>query len=141
MTITIIELIIGIILAFLIIIGALGLFIYMPFAVCYYVETNHHQRIKYEEFIKIAAVAPKKWEIACDGDYYYLMYSDKDNVNIIYMKTYFDELKLTYSYKKHNKLIHESFINKERAKLIKLWQADINNYHNEYINNIKDKIL
>ena len=141
MIITITELIIGIILAFLIIIGVSVILIYTPFAMCYYIETNHHQRIKYGEFIKIAAVAPMKWEIACDGDYYYLIYFNKNDENIIYMKTYLDELKLTHSYKKHKKLIHEASINKERAKLIKSWQTDINNYHDEYINNIKDKIL
>lgn len=105
--------------------------IYIFNAYCYYNDKEGYQTISYDEFIKLMAVAPEKWEISnWTGRVYY-------NNTIIYMKTYFDELRLAHAKKKSDKLILRSAMNKKRAELIKSWQSDIDNYRNEYMDSVK----
>jgi hypothetical protein len=94
------------------------------------------QKITYDEFIKLASIAPKKWKIMDDCDYHYLRYDDTH----IYMKTYFDQLRLTRLKKKDDKLALESIMDKKRAELIKSWQSDIDNYRSEYTDAVKTYI-
>ncbi len=116
----------------------LGITIYSMMLVYYhffYLEKDD-QKITYDEFIKLASMAPKKWKIMDGWDYCYLRYGDTH----IYMKTYFDQLRLTRLKKKDDKLALESTMDKKRAELIKSWQSDINNYRNEYMDAVKTYI-
>ena len=115
----------------------LGITIYSIMLVDYhffYLQKND-QKITYDEFIKLASVAPEKWKIMDDCDYY-LRYGD----TCIYMKTFLDELKLIHMAKKREKLKFESSMDKKRAELIKSWQSDIDNYRSEYMDAVKTYI-
>lgn len=115
--------------------------VYLFLAFMYHDITGDSQKISYDEFIKLAAVAPEKW---CISDWVYsCVYYDGTK---IFMKTYFDQLRLTRLKKKSDKLALESSIDKKRAELIKSWQSDIDNYRSEYMDTVKtyldgDKIL
>lgn len=109
--------------------------IYLVHVYYYYDASKGYQKITYDEFIKLMAVAPEKWEIS-DWTYSCVYY----NYTIIYMKTYFDELRLAHAKKKGDKLILQSAMDKKRAELIKSWQSDINNYRSEYMDAVKTYI-
>lgn len=104
-------------------------------AYCYYNYKEGYQTISYDEFIKLMVVAPEKWEIY-NWAYCRVYY----NNTVIYMKTYFDELRLAHAKKKSDKLILQSAMDKKRAELIKSWQSDINNYRSEYMDAVKTYI-
>lgn len=128
----------GIIIAVAILFIAISIYIVNAF--CYYNDKEGYQTISYDEFIKLMAVAPEKWEISDWASRVYY------NNTIIYMKTYFDELRLAHAKKKSDKLILQSAMDKKRAELIKSWQSDIDNYRSEYMDVVKtyldgDKIL
>lgn len=111
---------------------------YVIFASLYIIEKHGKQTITFQQYLKISAVAPKKWEI-CDGAYCYLLYHSDGQPHIytsVYMKTYFDCLRLSRIYHMHNKWKMEQVMDKERAKLIKSWQQDINDYHDDYLKEI-----
>lgn len=112
--------------------------LYVIFAFIYISEKRGEQTITFQQYRKISAVAPKKWEI-CDGVYCYLLYHSDGQPHIytsVYMKTYFDCLRLSRIYHIHNKRRIEQVMDKERAKLIKSWQQDINDYHDDYLKEI-----
>ena len=117
------------------------LFLYIIFALLYKSEIHGKQTITFREFCRISAVAPEKWKIR-DGAYYRLLYhhnrdnSDDEYIEI-YMKTYFDYIRLSHMCSKRNKQKLEYKLDKERANLIKSWQLDINNYYDVYTNQIK----
>lgn len=52
------------------------------------------------------------------------------------MKSYFDMLRLKSLYKKRQKQKFNTVYIKKRAELIKQWQKDIDNYHNDYLEQI-----
>lgn len=62
--------------------------------------------------------------------------TDDGNTVTIYMKSYFDYIRLARAYNKHKNFINNSHLSNERAKLIKSWQKDINNYHDNYLEQI-----
>ena len=117
------------------------LLLYIIFTLMYKSEIHGKQTITFREFCRISAVAPKKWKIR-DGAYCHLLYhhnrdnSDDEYIEI-YMKTYFDYIRLSHMCSKRNKQKLEYKLDKERANLIKSWQLDINNYYDEYTNQIK----
>ncbi len=109
--------------------------VYLGFAFAYHDITGDSQKISYDEFIKLAAVAPEKW---CISDWVYsCVYYDGTK---IFMKTYFDQLRLARLKKKDDKLAFQSAMDKKRAELIKSWQSDINNYRSEYMDAVKTYI-
>ena len=109
---------------------------YASFASCYHNHIKGCQTLTYKQFLSISCVAPEKWEINdciyCQIDYK----TDEGNSVTIYMKSYFDNLRLARNYNRHKNLIHNSHLANERAKLIKSWQKDINNYHDDYLEQI-----
>ena len=54
----------------------------------------------------------------------------------IYMKTYFDMLRLRKLYRRQRKHKTNIKLTNKRAKLIKEWQKDINNFHDDYLEQI-----
>ena len=107
---------------------------YIIFALFYRSDAADHQRISYKEFIRISAVCPEKWHIE-DG---YVTYREDPNSwwhdsTRIYMKSYFDALRLNRLYKAEKKKSKNSILDRERAKLLKAWQQDINNYRDQYV--------
>ena len=116
----------------------LSLMLYVVLAVIYIIEKRGEQTITFRQYRKISAVAPKKWEIY-SGVYCYLLYHSDGDPHIytkVYMKTYFDCLRLSRIYHMHNKRRIEQVMDEERAKLIKSWQQDINDYHDDYLKEI-----
>ena len=99
-------------------------------AIIYYCEKRNEQKITYKQYIRISSIAPEKWDIRCDG--YYLTY----NNHVIYMSSYFDMLRLKRDYRKDQKGINDIKYVENRAKLIKEWQKDINNFHDDYLEQI-----
>ena len=121
---------------FLLAIVLFCLMIYAIFASCYRDDIKGYQTLTYKQFLRISCVAPEKWEID-DWTYCRIYYkTDEGNSVTIYMKSYFDNLRLLRDYNKHKKLIYNSYLVNERAKLIKSWQKDINNYHDDYLEQI-----
>lgn len=117
------------------------LLLYIIFILMYKSEIHGKQTITFREFCRISAVAPEKWKIR-DGAYCHLLYhhsrdNSDDEFIEIYMKTYFDYIRLSHMCSKRNKQKLEYKLEKERANLIKSWQLDINNYYDEYTNQIK----
>ena len=131
-------------------IGSIIVFVilYLMFVAVYHIDNKNEQKITYHQFLRISSVAPEKWELK-DGFYYHLHYKTGESANVytnIYMKTFFDMLRLRRLYKKQKKKNYYSKYLDERAKLIRLWQKDINNYHDDYLEQIgvylkKGKIL
>lgn len=121
---------IGIIIVFVI--------LYLIFAAIYHIDNKNEQKITYHQFLRISSVAPEKWELT-DGVYYHLHYKTGESVcsyTDIFMKTCFDMLRLKRLYKKQKKKNYYSKYLDERAKLIRLWQKDINDYHDDYLEQI-----
>lgn len=107
---------------------------YSILAVVYRLDSDvrYCQRISFRQYLRISSVAPKKWYIR-DGYYYHLVYNKDTEV---YMRTYFDQLRLCFFYKKKEKKDSDEIWIQERTKLIKSWQEDINNYHDDYLEEI-----
>ena len=103
---------------------------YIIFALFYRSDAADHQRISYKEFIRISAVCPEKWHLEDE----YVIYTDaRWETTTIYMKSYFDCLRLNRLYKAEKKKSKNSILDRERAKLLKAWQQDINNYRDQYV--------
>lgn len=114
------------------------LILYLIRSLMYRYETSEFQKISYIQYLKISSVAPEKWEIS-DSWYYYLYYCPREgdyNCIEIFMKSYFDMLRLRSLYKKKQKKKFNTVYIKKRAELIKQWQKDIDNYHNDYLEQI-----
>jgi hypothetical protein len=130
------EMMIGMIRIFLVAIALCCATMYAIFASCYHDHIKGYQTLTYKQFLRISCVAPEKWKIDdwvyCRIDYK----TDDGNTVSIYMKSYFDCLRLARVYNKHKSLIQTSHLANERAKLIKSWQKDINNYHDDYLEQI-----
>lgn len=109
--------------------------IYVANASSYYECISDEQTITFDEFIKLKAVAPEKWIIS-DCVYYCVYYGGTR----IFMKTYFDQLRLARAKKKYDDLELQSVMDKKRAELIKSWQSDIDNYRSEYVDSVKTYI-
>ena len=110
-------------------------FIYTIFAVFYKIETVNEQAISFKQYLRISAVCPEKWEII-DGLYFYVYYNSNDGYTKLYMKTYFDQLRLGMLYKRKERKDINDIMAKERAKLIKQWQRDINSYQDRYMEQV-----
>jgi hypothetical protein len=111
--------------------------LYLIFVAIYHIANKNEQKISYHQFLRISSVATEKWKIR-DNGYYFLRYYDEDldDYTEIYMSSFFDMLRLGRLYKKQKKRdFNISYMN-ERAKLIKMWQKDINNYHDDYLEQI-----
>ena len=120
----------------LIIITGLFLFSFIRFcilAATYRVYIRDRQTITYDEFIKISAIAPDKWYITTWQDYYCACYDCTD----IFMKNYCDMKKLGFLLQKQRRQRNEAELNKRKAELIKKWQKDINDCHDEYVDYVK----
>ena len=110
-------------------------FLYIIFALFYKIETVNEQAISFKQYLRISAVCPEKWEII-DGIYWYVYYNSNDNYVKLYMKTYFDQLRLGMLYKRKERKDINDIMAKERAKLIKEWQRDINSYRDQYVGQV-----
>lgn len=110
-------------------------FLYIIFALFYKMETVNEQAISFKQYLRISAVCPEKWEII-DGIYWYVYYNSNDDYTKIYMKTYFDQLRLGMLYKRKERKDINDIMAKERAKLIKQWQRDINSYQDQYMEQV-----
>lgn len=115
-----------------------ALCVYVILALCYRAESKDEQRITYREFVRISAVCPEKWHLENE----YVVYTEmtntlRDDSTRIYMKSYFDALRLNRLYKAEKKKSKNSILDRERAKLLKAWQQDINNYRDQYMDATK----
>ena len=113
--------------------------VYLMFATMYHIDNKNKQKITYHQFLRISSVAPEKWELTYGNYYHHLHYKTGKSMydyTDIFMKTYFDMLRLKRLYKKQKKKNYYSEYLDERAKLIKMWQKDINNYHDDYLEQI-----
>lgn len=106
----------------------IGLF-YLIRAIFFHHDKKGEQTITYNQFVKLYSIAPDKYYIE-DG---YVRY----NCINIYMKTYFDAIRLKIMRRNRDKKRLDTRLNEERAKLLKLWQEDVNAYHDGYLNDIK----
>ena len=108
-------------------------------ALIYHTIANGHQKLSLKEYFRISACCPEKWMIF-DGIYHYLHYypdGKTGDPTEIWMKTYFDELKLSLLYRSKNKRRLENMYARERAELLKQWQRDINDYQDKYMEQVK----
>ena len=113
---------------------------YLVAAIVYYLDPDvwYGQKISFRQYLRISSVAPKKWSIR-NVCYCYLVYNKDDNMSNsteIYMRTYFDQLRLWFLYKRKERRDFNEMWTRERTKLIKAWQKDINNYHDDYLEQI-----
>lgn len=127
---------------FIIISGILMSFllVYLIEVALYHLDSDvrHGQKISFRQYLRISSVAPKKWYIL-DGCYCYLIYykdGDISDRTEVYMRTYFDQLRLLLLCRKNKKRDMNEMWTRERTKLIKAWQKDINNYHDDYLEKI-----
>lgn len=112
----------------IVIVLLIGLF-YLFGAIFFHYDKKGEQTITYNQFVKLYSIAPNKYYI---GDGYV-----KYNYINIYMKTYFDAIRLKIMCRNRDKKRLEARLDKERAELLKLWQEDVNAYHDGYLNDIK----
>lgn len=117
------------------------LFLYVMIVLDYKSHIKEKQTISLREYLHIYAMAPEKWRFR-DGAYIHLEYFEDCSSPIsgwtdIYMESYIDHLKLLKiaNTNKKYKLNHK--LAKERANLLKMWQKDINDYHDKYIKELK----
>lgn len=110
------------------------LLVYFIMATIYHLDSDvrYGQKMSFRQYLRISCVAPEKWYIR-DGCYCYLVYNKYAEV---YMKTYFDQIRLCLLYEKKKKKDIDEIWAQERMKLIKSWQEDINNYHDDYLEQI-----
>ena len=103
-----------------------------------YSDVRYGQKISFRQYLRISCVAPEKWKIVdvCDCYLHYKTGKYTYNYTNIYMKTYFDALRLKRLYKKQQKREADAEYSSKRAELIKLWQKDINNFHDDYLEQI-----
>lgn len=101
-------------------------------------DVRYGQKISFRQYLRISCVAPEKWKIVdvCDCYLHYKTGKYTYNYTNIYMKTYFDALRLKRLYKKQQKREADAEYSSKRAELIKLWQKDINNFHDDYLEQI-----
>ena len=116
------------------------LLVYFIMATIYHLDSDvrYGQKISFRQYLRISSVAPEKWYIR-DGCYCYLVYNkdaDISNRTEVYMRTYFDHLRLCLLYEKEKKKDIDEIWTQERMKLIKSWQEDINKYHDNYLEQI-----
>lgn len=123
-----------IILAAVIIIPALfiGFIIYFTLALLYkYCIVNGGQTITYDEFIKLYTINPNAWSIDWIDSVHY-------NGTCIYMKSYFDNIRLVIFKRRIEKQLHNKSYNRKRAELIEFWQKDIDDYKKKYTEELKN---
>ena len=113
---------------------------YLIVATIYHLDSDvrYGQKISFRQYLRISSVAPEKWDIR-NSCYCYLVYNkdaDISNRTEVYMRTYFDHLRLCLLYEKKKKKDIDEIWAQERMKLIKSWQEDINNYHDDYLEQI-----
>lgn len=117
-----------------IIIAALfmGSIIYFTLALLYkYCTVNGRQTITYDEFIKLYTINPNAWSIDWIDSVHY-------NGTCIYMKSYFDNIRLVIFKRRIEKQLHNKSYNRKRAELIELWQKDIDDYKKKYTEELKN---
>ena len=117
----------------------LVLCLYLVFALIYLSDIDYRnaQTITYRQFLRISSVAPEKWKIMDNCDYYLCYHGEGPyDYTDIYMSSFFDMLRLGRLYKKQKERDFNTAYMNERAKLIKMWQKDINNYHDDYLEQI-----
>lgn len=105
-------------------------------AIIYHYDIKNEQKITYRQYLQISCVAPEKWNISGDTDCYLIYYCKEMGYQNIYMKTYFDMLRLRKLYRRQRKYKTNIKLTNKRAKLIKEWQKDINNFHDDYLEKI-----
>lgn len=111
--------------------------LYIVFAIFYRCEIRNEQTMTLRQAFHISSVSPEKWDVY-DSVYYCLIYkSDDGKESPIYMKSYFDQLRLGAFYRRKKREKLDSIQAKERAKLIKEWQKDINHYQDKYMEHVK----
>ena len=102
--------------------------LYCIFAAVYRAWIKDEQTISYNEFISLYAIATNKWIIT--NNFYPCAYYDG---SYIYMKRYCDMIMLGLLSQKKRRQKMEAELDKRKAELIKKWQKDINDYHDEYV--------
>lgn len=74
------------------------LLVYFIMATIYHLDSDvrYGQKISFRQYLRISCVAPEKWKIAdgCDCYLHYKTGKYTYNYTNIYMKTYFDALRL-----------------------------------------------
>lgn len=105
-------------------------------AIIYHYEIRDDQKLTYHQYLQISCIAPEKWGISGDANCHLIYYSKELAYQNIYMKTYFDMLRLRKLYRRQRKYKTNIKLTNERAELIKEWQKDINNYHDDYLEKI-----
>lgn len=117
--------------------GNVIVILYILLAIFYRCGIRNEQTMTLRQAFHISSVSPEKWEVY-DGIGCYLIYkSDNGEEYIIYMKSYFDRLRLGAFYRHQKRKKIDSIQAKERAKLIKEWQKDINHYQDKYMEHVK----
>lgn len=114
-----------------------GLSVYGIFACIYHDMTKEEQKITYKELIHLMPISSEKWRFNGGGAYAYAVYTDGSDRTDIYMKSYFDCLRFQHLINKSKKESSEDALLKEKAKLVRAWQRDINNYQERYMNELK----
>ena len=106
--------------------------LYCIFAAVYRAWVKDEQTISYNEFISLYAIIPNKWIIT--NNTYPCAYYDG---SYIYMKRHCDMIMLYLLSQKQRRQKMEAELDKRKAELIKKWQKDINDYHDEYVDYVK----
>lgn len=112
------------------------IFVYALLAFIYKYENTEEQKITYRELVRLIPISPHKWELK-NGLYAYAVYTDNNRSTNLYMKSYFDCLRLQCLYNKSKKKSLDIILFKQRAELVKCWQKDINDYQERYMNELK----
>lgn len=112
-----------------------GAAIYGAFAGFWRSDAAGFQRVRYRELRSLMDVAPEKWRMdSFSSDY--IVYKPTDEK--IYMKSYFDTLRLIRMIKKIRKHQERREYTAQRAVLLKHFQSDIDSYKQKLNETLKE---
>lgn len=124
-------------------IGKIFLFSIIPFVIftiivtfhlCHKDIINSRPTITFNQFKDLYKIAPKKWDTDRD---WYVVYNG-DYKEILYFKTWLDEMRYKHWYRRKEKSDIQQRLNECNLKLLDCWQNDLNQYRDNYLKELKE---
>lgn len=104
---------------------------YLVYALDIKQDAKSYQRIRFRELEKMYAIAPEKWsppDYDFDSSYVYYKESKDAHKTRIYMTSFLGTVRLMYELKSGRRKFSKQIYMEDRAKLLKAFQKDINEY-------------
>lgn len=95
---------------------------------------NDKPTITFNQFKGLYKIAPKKWDTDRD---WYVVYNG-DYKEILYFKTWLDEIRYKHWYRRKEKSDIQQRLNECNLKLLDCWQNDLNQYRANYLKELKE---